>query len=81
MIVSKIIITQDSEETQKIAKILQENDYEVEINPHYTVQEVCEQEKAFQDISEKFKNVTVKPIRIKESSDNLWYKKFNKRQY
>ena len=39
MMVNKIVIIEDSEENRKIAKILMENGYKVEINPSYLSQE------------------------------------------
>lgn len=69
MMANKIIITEDNEETQKIARILKENGYEVEINPQYVVQEVCEQEKLLESIKyikNKFKDTSVKTTEIKK---------------
>lgn len=74
--VNKIVIIEDSEENRKIAKILMENGYKVEINPSYLSQEAKEQSKLFESM-EKLRN-QFKDLNI-ESSNQPWYRKFNKK--
>lgn len=76
MMVNKIVIIEDSEENRKIAKILMENGYKVEINPSYLSQEAKEQSKLFESM-EKLRN-QFKDLNI-ESSNQPWYRKFNKK--
>lgn len=73
---NKIVIIEDSEENRKIAKILMENGYKVEINPSYLSQEAKEQSKLFESM-EKLRN-QFKDLNI-ESSNQPWYRKFNKK--